>query len=607
MSTEEKLLELRKYMERDGIDAVYVGTQDPHQSESVAEHWKAVQWLTGYTGSVGICIVTRDNAAFWTDGRYTTQAKREIDENRIKVYTVATPGEPEWEEWTLGELKESAVLALDGSVVSMDAYRVLGKKFSEKKIQILYRKNYIDYIWKDRPPIPKKPVYEQKIEYADRTRAEKLKLVWDHMKKRVPSATYYLMSCLDDIAWLTNLRGFDNPLYPFFHAYVLVAKQKAWICMDKSKLSEEIQNSLMQDGYEVREYNEMGTILRTLPMGTVIYLDPFKTPLLLYQEIPEDVQIKEGMDLVVYLKAKKSKREQENIRKANVCECAAVIRLMKFVEENVGRRELDECGIGKKLEEFRKLNELYLQPANIPIVGYGKNAALPHYRPNEKNSGKIYPEGFLLFDVCAQYVCGTTDITRTVAVGNLSEEMKQDYTLTLKSHIALARQKFPYGTTGNILDGIVKGIHWNKLMQYKTGTGHGIGYVSNVHEGPCKIMMDYTSMFPYALSEPLDVGMLFSDEPGVYKPGRYGIRIENSVFVQEETVNEFGRFLGFETITFLPYEKKAIVEEELTEEEKMWIDAYHRETYEKISPYLTEQEKEWLREKTSPLFQNEEG
>lgn len=601
MRTEEKLGIIRRHMEEDGVDAVYVGTMDPHQSESVAAHWKAVQWLTGYSGSVGVCIITRTLAAFWTDGRYTTQARREIDEEYIKVYTVATPGEPEWDEWLLHAVDFGASMALDGSVMSVEDYRSFCIKLSEKKIQIMYEKDYVGEIWEDRPSIPTDPVYEQKPEYADRTRTEKLELVRDYMEEKVPGLEYYLVNCLDDIAWLTNLRGHDNPLYPFFHAYVLISKEKAWLCTDLKKLSESIKEHLIKDGYELREYKEMGEVLSTISTDASIYLDPFKTPYLLYKRIPDGVTIRQGMDFVVYLKSKKSKKEQENIRKANICECVAVSRFMKYIEENVAKEEFDEYQLGKKLEQFRRMNEHYLQPANLPIVGYGVNAALPHYRPNAQNTAKVYPKGFLLFDVCAQYVCGTTDLTRTVAVGDLTDEMRYDYTLTLKSHIALARQKFPYGTTGNILDGIVKAYHWNKLIQYKTGTGHGIGYVSNVHEGPCKIMMDYTSMFPYALSEPLDVGMLFSDEPGVYKPGRHGIRIENSVFVQEEEVNEFGRFLGFETITFLPYERKAIIVSELTEEERVWIDCYHKATYEKLSPYLTEEEKIWLKEKTAPL------
>ncbi len=601
MNLADKLALLRLQMEIHNIDIVYTGSSDPHQSESVSSHWKAVQWLTGYTGSVGICVVTMKEAAFWTDGRYTTQAKREVDENYITVYTMATIGVPEWDEWLLFHSDANAVLSIDGSVISTADYREFQEKLAQKHIQISLNYDLIGEIWEDRPDIPSDPLFELPLSYAGLSRPNKLKKLRDYMAKNFPEADYYLAACLDDIAWLTNMRGHDNPLYPFFHAYILISKTKALLCTSLKKIPDSLQRSLQEDGYELAEYDEIVQLLSGLKENTAIYLDPFKIPYLLYRSLPCSVTIKEGIDCINYLKSRKSSAEQQNIRTANIHECVAVARLMKYIDDNAGKVPMNEYQIGRKLEEFRKISGLYLQPANIPIVGFGENAALPHYRPAKDTSRPIRAEGFLLFDVCAQYLCGTTDLTRTVAVGHLTQEMKEDYTLTLKSHVALARQKFPYGTTGNILDGIIKGIHWNSLIKYNTGTGHGIGYVSNVHEGPCKIMMDYTSMFPYALDVPLDTGMLFSDEPGVYKPGRYGIRIENSILVQEETVNEFGRFLGFETVTFLPYEKKAILVSRLTNEEIEWIDSYHEAVLKKLSPFLAPKEIEWLSDKTLPL------
>lgn len=605
MNLADKLALLRHQMEIHGVNVVYTSSSDPHQSESVSAHWKSVQWLTGYTGSVGICIVTMTEAAFWTDGRYTTQARREVDENYITVYTMAAIGTPEWDEWLLLHADINSVLSIDGSVISAADYRKFREKLSQKQIRISLNYDLVGEIWENRPDIPSDRLFELPFLYAGLSRPEKLKKIRDYIAKNIPEADYYLAACLDDIAWLTNIRGHDNPLYPFFHAYVLISKTKAWLCTSLKKIPDDLQKSLREDGYELAEYDEIARLLSNLEESAAIYLDPFKIPYLLYQSLPVSVTIKEGIDCINYLKSRKSKAEQQNLRTANIYECVAVARLMKYIDDNVGKISMDEYQIGQKLEEFRKLNDLYLQPANIPIVGFAENAALPHYRPTRENSCPVHAEGFLLFDVCAQYLCGTTDLTRTVAVGDLTQEMKEDYTLTLKSHIALARQKFPYGTTGNILDGIVKGIHWNKLLKYNTGTGHGIGYVSNVHEGPCKIMIDYASMFPYALDVPLDTGMLFSDEPGVYKPGRYGIRIENSIIVQEETVNEFGRFLGFETVTFLPYEKKAILPSQLTEEEKEWIDSYHQDVFKKLSPFLTPEEEKWLAGKTMPLSETQ--
>ena len=335
--------------------------------------------------------------------------------------------------------------------------------------------------------------------------------------------------------------------------------------------------------------------------ASVLYVDPHKTPFALYEAVPKCTRIIDGPDLVTSLKASKSKAEQANIRQANILECVAVVRFMRWLEDNVGSEALDEYSIGQKLEEFRRQHPLYIQPANIPIIGYGENAALPHYRPSKHTSSTVKAEGFLLFDVCAQYYCGTTDLTRTVAVGELTEEMKLDYTVTLKSHLVISRKKFPYGVTGNLVDAVVKSNHWDYFMNFSHGTGHGMGYISNVHEGPGKIIMEYAPLFPYARDIVLEAGMLFSNEPGLYRPGRYGIRIENSVIVQPSVKNEFGQFMEFETITFLPYERKAILVDELTSDEIAWINDYYCVIYEKLSPYLNEREKLWLKDQTRPL------
>lgn len=410
-----------------------------------------------------------------------------------------------------------------------------------------------------------------------------------------------LVCGLDDVAWLTNLRGNDNPLYPFFHAYVYISQNEAHLCTDLFKISAAVSQKLQNEGWTLHEYKDVLGLVKSIKAPAVVYVDPTKTPFKLFEAIPQDVSVKTGLDLVTSLKAQKTKGEQENIRRANVFEAVAVIRLMRWIEENVASGQLDEYAVGQKLNELRKQNSLYLQPANLAIVGYGENAALPHYRPSETISSTIKPEGFLLFDVCAQYLCGTTDLTRTVAVGALTDEMKHDYTLTLKAHLTLARQKFPYGTTGNLLDAITKANHWNHLMNFSHGTGHSMGYILNVHEGPAKIITEFAPLFPYARGVALEEGMLFSDEPGLYKPGRHGIRIENALLVQKGIKNEFGQFMEFETVTFLPYERKAIVLSELTESEIDWINQYHATVYVKLAHHLNEEEKAWLKEKTLPL------
>lgn len=478
------------------VAALYVGTTDPHQSESVAAHWKAVQWLTGFTDSMGYAVVTPEAAEFWTDDRYKTQALREIEESSFHVNSISDADTPDWDAWLMTKLNENDTLALDGDVLSEAMLRIVQKKLPVRGLKIYCERNLVAEIWEDRPAIPTAPVWEMPSEFACETRRQKLAQLREKLQRMEPEGSTLLCG-LDDIAWLSNLRGGDNPLYPFFHAYAWVSGDEAHLCTDLFKLSEDIQARLEADGWQLHEYKAIAELVRTIGSG-VLYVDPFKTPFKLYEAAPRCVTVREGAGLVTALKARKSAAEQANIRRANLLEGAAIVRLMRWIEANVGCGTLDEYGVGRKLEEFRKRSELYLQPANIPIVGYAENAALPHYRPSKTMTATIRPSGFLLFDVCAHYLCGSTDLTRTVAVDELTEEMKLDYTVTLKAHITLARQKFPTGTTGNLLDAIVKAGHWNRGINFGHDTGHGSGYVLNIHEGPGKIITEYAALFPYA-------------------------------------------------------------------------------------------------------------
>lgn len=601
MNTQEKLTAIRLRMKETGVTALYVGTTDPHQTESVAAHWKSLQWLTGFTGSMGYAIVTADDAQFWTDGRYKTQAQREIMPGTFKVNSISDAGTLDWDAWLLTKLKPNDTLALDGDVLSEAMLRLIRAKLPVPGLTIYFERYFVAELWSDRPSIPTDPVWDLAPQYAVESRPEKLQRLRQTLASIGTNAATLLCG-LDDIAWLTNLRGNDNPLYPFFHAYALVEQSEAHLCTDLTKLSEDIRIELAADGWCLHDYQAIGDVVAACT-ANVLYVDPFKTPFKLFNVAQQNptLTIKEGLDLVTSLKASKTQGEMANIREANIHECVAVVRLMRWIESHVNQTTLDEYTVGQKLEDFRQTSPYYLQPANIPIVGYGPNAALPHYRPSKTMTSPIEPKGFLLFDVCAHYLCGTTDLTRTVAVGDLTAEMKRDYTMTLKAHMTLARQKFPVGTTGNLLDAIVKANHWNHAMNFGHGTGHGIGYLLNVHEGPAKIITEYAPLFPYARETALKPGMLFSNEPGVYKPGRHGIRLENSVFVIEDQKTEFGQFLGFETITFLPFEAKAIVREALTDDEVAWLNHYHKLTYEKLSPLLTPQECAWLKDKTKPI------
>lgn len=596
MTVKEKLTALRELMRADHVDAVYIGMSDPHQSEGIAAHWRAVQWVTGFGGTAGCCAVTLKEAAVWSDGRYVTQMEREVDQDEMTIFNTSSQGTPGWTEWITKMLKPGDTLAVDGEVMSVAEFRQCQNVFGHLGVRMMHDKNYIGELWTDRPPIPDAPIWELADIYAGETRSEKIARVRRAMKDA--GGTAYLASCLDAVAWLTNLRGNDHPLYPVFHGYLLITMKEVFLCVDEDKIGKKMKETLEEDGISLCPRRAVGEAVRQLAGDGPLILDPYKTAFGLAASVPEGISVLEVPDLITILKAKKNLTEQENIRQSNLWECAAVCRFIRHIHKRICGGSVTEYELGQELEMFRKICPEYLQPANLPIIAYGENAALPHYRPSKEACSAVEKKGMLLFDICGNYRTGTTDITRVISVGPCTEEMKTDYTLALKSHIALAVQHFVYGITGDVLDGIAKSVQWNHSRHYEHGTGHGMGYLLYVHEGPGKIITEDSLVFPYAKQTTLEEGMLFSDEPGVYKPGRHGVRLENSLLVQEDCTNEFGKFLKFETVTFCPFERSLILPELLTEQERSWLNEYHEQTREKLTPYLNEEEQGWLREAT---------
>lgn len=599
MSGKEHVSALRELMRREHVDAVYIGTADPHQSEGVAAHWRAMQWFTGFTGTTGCCVVTLEKAAFWSDGRYAAQMERELDDSVFELLNTSAQGTPGWMEWLVKNADAVEVLSMDGEVLSIADYRKCREYLQQHDIHIRHDRNLPGELWTDRPPIPDTPVWELELLYAGESRKDKISRVRSSIQNM--DADCYLGCCLDDVAWLTNLRGGDHPIYPVFHGYLVFTPDRVCLCLDEEKLDAALFRHLEEDGISIFGRNEAAALISQLPSGSRILMDPYKTCLKLYASVPDDVHIIEKMDIITHLKSRKNPTEQENIRKSNIKESVAIIRFIRHIYDRLEKGPVTEYDLVHDLEIFRRMDSDYLMPANLAIIAYGPNAALPHYRPTEEDHSAVEKEGMLLFDICAHYKTGTTDITRVIPTGPCTDEMRTDYTLTLKSNIALAAQHFVYGMTGDVLDGVSKSIQWNHARHFGHGTGHGMGYLLYVHEGPGKIITEFAPPFPYAKQVPLDTGMLFSDEPGVYKPGRHGVRLENNLLVQEDCVNEFGRFLKFETVTFCPFERSLILTGLLTEEETEWLNHYHEETYKKLSPYLNEEEQAWLRDKTKPL------
>ena len=599
MNKKELVSALREMMKQNNVDAVYITGTDPHGSDGVATHWRVMQWFSGFSGTTGCCVVTMDKAAFWSDGRYVAQMVRELDQDVFECINTSDPTSLSWTEWVGKNVKDGGVLAMDGEVLSYADFKKLENAFSQYNISIRHDMNLPGELWEDRPAIPDAPIWELELKYAGKSREDKLAQVREKMSEK--GATHYLGCSLDDMAWLTNLRGGDHPLYPIFHGYVIITPDKACVCVDVEKIPADLQEKLNNAGFSLYPRSAAPELLAQIPAGSKILVDPYKATLQLYAAIPTGVQKLEQMDLVAFIKNHKNPVEQENIRKSNIKEGVAVCRYIRHIYDRLAKGPVTEMDLVHDLEIFRKMDPEYVQPANLGIIAYGENAALPHYRPTEEVFSELKPEGMLLFDICAHYLTGTTDITRVIPLGPVTEEMREDYTLALKSNITLTNQTFVYGMTGDILDGISKQVQWNNLRHFGHGTGHGMGYLLYVHEGPRKIITEYAPLFPYGKTTPLDVGCLFSNEPGVYKPGRHGIRLETNMLVQEECVNEFGRFLKFETVTFIPYDRSLIVKELLTPFELDWLNKYHAETYEKLSPYLNEEECAWLKEATMPL------
>lgn len=599
MDYSQRIRSLRKKMHEANIDAFIVYSTDPHNSVAVADHWRTVRWLVGFSGWVGSLVITRNKSAFWTDGRYTIQAQRELEGLEIEQYCFFEPNTPTIGEWISSNLEEGSRVGVNGSVLMVNEYRHLMTHIGHKA-SIELSMDLVGELWEDRPAIPNNMIFNFDIKYSGASRKEKLAQIRKEMKSL--GVDYYIASGLDDIAWITNLRGHDSKLYPIFHGYFLISEDEAQLFCCPNKITSGIQSILSSEGIQWENIDNLQSTLSNLITGRVIFLDPSKTNVVLINSLPDGMVIIEGLDLITRCKAKKNAIEIQNISVANIKEGVCIVRLIRRLKDEVEKREIRECDIRNMIEEERLKMPGYICSANIPIVGYGGNAAVLHYRPTEDKYDILRPEGLLLFDLCAHYYEGTTDISRTIALGPLTESMKWAYTFVLKRHIALATQKFPYGCTGPLLDGIIKAPYWNLGIDNPAGTGHGIGYCTYVQEGPCKIAIDASPFFQYMFKERIEPGMVFSNEPGLYDIACYAVRIENTIVAVDKMKTASGRYLGFDTLTYIPFEKEAILINQLSENEIEWIDEYHMETWNRLSPWLNKEEKEWLKMATMPLL-----
>lgn len=592
MNIRDRVEKLRGLMRANQIDAYIIPSYDAHQSEYVAEHWKGREWISGFTGSAGTVVITLEDAGLWSDGRYYIQAEKQLEGSGIRLFRMVDPGVPFYSEWLAEVLQEGSVVGFDGHVFSVNMVKRMEKDLAAKRITLKMDQDFIGELWEDRPEIPAAALFIHDIKYAGKSRVDKLNEVRKEMKEQ--GANYYVLTSLDDIAWLLNIRGSDVPNNPVVIANVIVAEHTCYLFVDAGKVAAADQAELEADGVQLKAYEDIQLLLRELSSGDTVIFDANKTNSRLYNAISSDTKKIEHPDITTNLKAIKNEVEIQNLRSCEVKDGIAMVKFIKWLKNAVDKEDITEIAAEEKLEEFRSEQEGHVGPSFDTIAGYGEHAALMHYKATKESQFTLRNEGLFLVDSGGQYYDGTTDITRTIVLGPLTDEQKRDFTLVLKGFIALSSVKYLYGATGSNLDVLARQPIWQYGIDYKCGTGHGVGFFLNVHEGPQSIR---TGINPVVLEK----GMIITNEPGIYLEGKYGIRTENMMLVVEDEKTEFGQFMRFEALTYCPVDLSGIQLDLLTESEKQWLNHYHQEVYAKLAPYLNDEERAWLREETREI------
>lgn len=587
----ERIHALRMLFVSKSTSAFIIPDTDPHLSEYVAPHWEILKWISGFTGSAGTVVVLKDKAGLWTDSRYFIQADQQLENTDITLYKRMLPETPNIPEFLCRNLKPGESVGIDEKMFSIRQVEQLKQTLESNHIHLEPCGDLFSKIWKDRPEVPDAPAYIYSEEYAGRSCINKIADIRTELKKQAVEGLF--LSTLDEIAWTLNLRGTDVHCNPVVISYLLITPNNITFFIAPEKLTEEVEHYLRLQQVNIQPYNAVEGYLRKLNIKYLL-LNPDKTNEAIRLAVNPDCHIIYGESPVTLLKAIRNSREIAGIHAAMQRDGIALVRFLKWLEEAVPAGEETERSVVQKLHEYRAAQKLFTGESFDTIAGYKEHGAIVHYSATPETNIRLQTQGFLLIDSGAQYLDGTTDITRTIALGELTEEEMTDYTLILKGHIALAMAKFPEGTRGAQLDILARNPIWQHKMNFLHGTGHGVGHFLNVHEGPQSIRMNEN---PIALQP----GMVTSNEPGVYKAGKHGIRIENLTLVHQAGEGMFGNYLEFETITLCPIDKKGIKKELLAQEEIQWLNNYHRLVYSSLAPNLNNEEKEWLKEATSDL------
>ena len=588
----ERLMKLREEMNKEGMQAYIIPTSDFHETEYVSEYFAARKYMSGFTGSAGVLVVLLDKAGLWTDGRYFIQAANQLAGSGIDLMKQGQEDTPSIEEYIVTNLTQGSVVGFDGRVMNVNDANKYKQAFMMHDIKMVTDKDLVGRIWDDRPALPCTETFHYDEKYAGKSISEKLTLVREAMKGY--NCRSHIVTKIDEIAWLYNLRAHDVPHFPVALAYTIIKENDAMIYIDASRLDEESKTLFAQNHIQVKDYEAIYEDVKTLE-GPVLVDGNFVNSKIVYSLNTEIVY---AQDPIVLLKAMKNETELANTRNAHIKDGVACTKFMYWLMQNVNNG-ISEMSAQEKLQELRKEQADYLEDSFNTICAYKEHAAMMHYSSNEETNVELKPEGMLLVDSGGQYLDGTTDITRTFVLGSITEEEKKWFTLALKGHIRLEKANFLYGCRGLNLDILARGPLWDLDMDYQCGTGHGVGHLSNVHEAPngfrWKIVPERND------SCVLEEGMITSNEPGVYVEGEFGIRHENEMVVVKGNKNFYGQFMHFETLTFVPFDRKGIDKSLLSEDELAWLNDYHASVYEKISPFLTNEEAEWLKEACRPL------
>ena len=592
MQITSKLAELRALMKEKGIAAYIIPSADPHQSEYVAPRWKSRAWISGFTGSAGTVVVTAKKAGLWTDGRYFLQAEAQLKDSTITLFKMGLPETPSYTEWIGSELKKGEVVSFDAAVMSINDVDDLKKTFEPKGIKVASSEDLIDKIWKDRPAFPSGKAVLHPVKYAGVGRKEKFERIRVRMAEL--GVDYHMFASLDDLAWIFNIRGNDVECNPVVMGFGVIGKKTADLFVKEGKFNKKDADAIAKDGVTIHKYEEIYAFIKGLKGK--IFIDKARTSQSLLDAVDcKKAEVVNGENVSQIMKGIKNATEIEGMKKAHVIDGVAMVKFLCWLDKNIGKTKITEISASDKLEAFRKEGEGFVGLSFDTISGYGAHGAIIHYSATPETDIPLKPAGLYLVDSGAQYLFGTTDITRTVAMGKLTKDMKKDFTNVLKGHIRIALAKFPQGfTTGANIDAFAREALWKDGKNYLHGTGHGVGAYLSVHEGPMSISTRRSDT-------KIEPGMIVSNEPGYYEPNQYGIRIENLVLSVPKEKTAWGQFVGFENLTMCPIDIRAIEPALLTAEEKKYLNDYHKLVFKTLSPMLGKEEKAWLKKMTAAI------